>query len=370
MKIIIHVEPKGSTNTQSYVETILNGLNDVKKSQNFGYCIATSEKSLYNIDVKQLPFFKGYISSKTKLGLLFNYIRGIFSALLYFKKKDEKIVYHYHWPKFSPIDAAFVYWITLNGGTVISTVHNVLPHEPKIYDKFFLGLFYKKCSHLIFHTKETHKKIEQTFKFTPKCYTYIPHYSYSANDYSEYMGEPNKMLFFGTIREYKGLDILANAIAGLEDEKWELTIAGNPDYDISKIEADLKDYTDQGNVKWQIGWIEEEKLSLLFNTNKIVVLPYKSIDNSGLVYLAMSYGCTVIVPSLGVFKELITDKETGLFFNTLDAEDLKEKITWALNNFESVKEIGRNAKSLMDEDYDISTVAKKYLSVYQSIETN
>ncbi|MEX2409756.1 MAG: glycosyltransferase family 4 protein [Candidatus Paceibacterota bacterium] len=367
VKKIIHLEPKGSTNTQGYVENITAGLNLI--GANYKVIVSTSSKSNYDNDVTELPVFGNYGESTLNSDLLFNYLIGLIKLLFLSFKKKESIIFNYHWPKFSPIDLLFIWMVKITGNKIVATVHNVLPHEEKFYDKIFFKLLYKNCSHLILHTKDSLNKIKEKFNFIPQNFSYIPHYSYPANEFNFSKKNKNTLLFFGNIRQYKGLELLASSIklVSKNREDWILTIAGNPEYDISDVQNQLSEVSQKDKVNWSLGWIEEDNISRLFNEHSIVVLPYTKIDNSGLVYLAMSYGCTVIAPKIGVFKELITHKKNGLLFEVNNSIDLARKIESALDNSEQVLDMGWNARKLMVENFSIEAISLKYLEVYDEL---
>ena len=318
--MIFILEPNGQTNTSKYVKNTLPP----------NCKVFTSRGSSYSKDVG-IPVFRNYRNS-VGLKKLYYYLVGWLRIALLLQKDD---VFHFHWLKFSPLDYVFISVLKLRKVLLVGTVHNILPHEKKIYDRFFFERIYRSTDELIFHTEGILKNFSNGF-FLPKSYHIINHY-YDPVKIESDKEVAHKLLFFGNIRRYKGLELLLESIKSLKtDLQWELCIAGNPEYDISDLIEETKSLR---NIQWKTSYIDNRELEELFNQSGIVVMPYLKIDTSGLLYLAKSYGKVIIAPKMGVFEESIIHRKNGLLFSPGDAESLADVIALALDTkvFQQIK---------------------------------
>jgi glycosyltransferase involved in cell wall biosynthesis len=132
-------------------------------------------------------------------------------------------------------------------------------------------------------------------------------------------------LFFGLIREYKGLDVLISAINLIDKDlidKFEFIIAGENYEKLDKyknnIDADIK-----GNIKWLTKYIPDEQVNLYFCASDFVVLPYKSASQSGIVPMAYHFGKPIIVSDVEGLSEMVVNYITGYIFENKNINDLK-----------------------------------------------
>ena len=132
------------------------------------------------------------------------------------------------------------------------------------------------------------------------------------------------LLFFGLIRDYKGLDILIEAMKFL-DERYVLLIAG-------EIYGDKKKYLKaieaikRGEVILNDYFIPDENVANYFSAADCCVLPYKSGTQSGIQAIATSFELPVLVSKNGGLHESITDGKNGFIIEELTPKFLSEKI--------------------------------------------
>ena len=358
---IYHLEANGRTNTGEYVQRITKALSTLLKKE---VKVFTSRNSVHS---DALDVFKGYAQSN-KYKKLYYYYQGWRRLANILKRENEECIFHIHWLRFSPIDYFFLKKLNNQKNIrLVFTVHNILPHETMPFDSLFYRKIYVLFDNLVFHSKQNINDFNGIF---PNCNVktnIIPHYSYKVNAQIPTDNELIKLLFFGAIRPYKGLELLIDALKNLRHSlNWKLTIAGKPEYDISHVKEEvLADETLKRRVKWKTGWIEDEEIPNLFQQSHIVVLPYLKIDNSGLVHLAMSYGKTVIVPRIGVFNDLIEDGINGYNYELNNPLSLTETIARVINE-NKFKEIGINAIKKMDT-HSIENIGESLYDLYKNL---
>lgn len=138
----------------------------------------------------------------------------------------------------------------------------------------------------------------------------------------------NKLLFFGFVKYYKGLDILlqALAIAIKTNPALKLVIAGDI-YGDRKIYLDLIDTLQlKDNVELHFRYIADEEIEGFFTESDVCVLPYRSATQSGVAQLSFAFEVPVIATRVGGIEEVVRDGENGLLVEAENPAALAEKI--------------------------------------------
>ena len=200
----------------------------------------------------------------------------------------------------------------------------------------------------------------------------IPHGNYIPFVEKVTNKEPSEilnLLFFGQIKEVKGLDILINAFAKSlkENENIRLTIAGKPwgttaEYFttlISKLKIEKA-------VTTNFSYIPNEEIHSYFQNSDVVVLPYKKIYQSGVLLLSMSYGRVCLCSDLDAFKEIVVDNETGYIFENKNVDSLSKKILEICQNKGNIARIENNAQELLKTKFDWNNIAKLTIELYET----
>ena len=151
------------------------------------------------------------------------------------------------------------------------------------------------------------------------------------------------LLFFGYVRKYKGLDLLIDALADLikKDSSYKLLAAGEF-YDDEKFYVDkITALKLDAYVKLLNDFIPNEEVSKYFEPSDLVVLPYRSATQSGILNLAYGFLKPVLVTNVGGLAEFVDNGKTGYVIKPDSQEDLvngiinffaqKEKINFAEN---------------------------------------
>lgn len=367
METIYHLEVNGKTNTGIYVNKIISTINS-QAGKSEPAMVFSSRESFYNSEFV-IPVFSKYGSASNLILKLFYYVKGFFGVFYYlYKKQNENSILHIHWLKFSLFDLFILALIRYKTNTkLVFTVHNVLPHENNYIDKFVYPLIYKRIDAFTFHSKSSYYKLVNELSVDVKQYSIIPHYGNDPDD-SSIVPIKNSLLFFGSIRDYKGLDILIDACSKFSKNiDWVLGVYGKPEMDISMLKMKAKQAGISDRINWHTGWIEEVEIDGIFYSHEIVILPYKSIDNSGLLHMAMSYGKPIIASRVGSLSDLIIDEKNGLLFETGDSDALSEKINLLMNDNSLKKKLGENARKLMKSEHSLDRVGRMHVQFYKNL---
>jgi glycosyltransferase involved in cell wall biosynthesis len=117
------------------------------------------------------------------------------------------------------------------------------------------------------------------------------------------------ILFFGLIRQYKGLDVLLHALADVPDAR--LVVAGDPLDPVGPLEALARELGVEDRVEWRLGFLPDEEIPRLMHEATLVALPYRKIDSSGVLATALGHGRPAVVSDVGGLPDAIREFGAG-----------------------------------------------------------
>lgn len=216
---------------------------------------------------------------------------------------------------------------------VISILDNVIPHERRFFDTPLTRYFLKGSDGCVTLCDAVAKDL---LKILPEArYTVIPHPLYShfgekrqRKEAEDLLGlKPGKknILFFGLIRDYKGLDILIDAFNGLDDS-YQLIIAGEPYGSFEKYRKAIDESPLRGNIWTFLRYIRDSEVTDFFSAADVTVLPYRSATQSGISSVSYHFEVPMIVTDVGGLKETIGDRRTGIVARECSSDAIREEI--------------------------------------------
>lgn len=251
-------------------------------------------------------------------------------------KPDQVIIQWWH-PYFAP---CYILMAIFMGNQNLTFVcHNVFPHERFPLDKMLTRMTLKCGKHFIVHAKEEATELKQIME--EPDYQVTPHPSYNAFRFANLTKEQARgllnipenqkvLLFFGFVRPYKGLRYLIEAlpevIKALPDVRLMIVgeFAGEDEKNqyLQQIrEAGMTDY-----VQIEDGYIPDQEVEKYFAACDMVVLPYESATQSGIVQIAYGFEKPVVVTAVGGLPDVVTDQETGYIVPPCNPGKLAEGI--------------------------------------------
>ena len=132
------------------------------------------------------------------------------------------------------------------------------------------------------------------------------------------------ILFFGLIRQYKGLDVLLQALADVPDAR--LVVAGDPLDPAGPLQAFARELGVAERVEWRLGFLPDEEIPRLMHEATLVALPYRKIDSSGVLATALGHGRPAVVTDVGGLPDAIRDFGAGRVVPPQDAPALAAAI--------------------------------------------
>lgn len=204
--------------------------------------------------------------------------------------------------------------------------HNIVPHEKWPCARNLLRYAFEPADDILLLSHACLKDLKTWLPSRMVKKTILGfHPIYSAED-----GETSKtnilprLLFFGLIKDYKGLDTLLTAMPIIRQAIPEirLQIAGSVYGDETIYTAQIEDLGLNDIVDTDFRYISGEEVSGYFRAADLCILPYKSATQSGVTATAFSYDTPVIASNVGGLSEYIEDGVTGLLIPPNDAEAL------------------------------------------------
>lgn len=252
--------------------------------------------------------------------------------------KPEIFVTNY-WMSFFGVFMGFIA-ARLNSNTAkIAIIHNLIPHEQRFFDKWLNAYFLKKYDGFIVMSDAVKKDlltVNPSAKFMHLNHPWYDHFGekISQSKAREDLGVSNSkktLLFFGLIRDYKGLDLLINAFGEL-DETYQLIIAGEVYSNLELYEKQIANSKNRERIYFFNQYIPDSEVGRYFSASDVCVLPYRSATQSGITATSFYYDVPIIATNVGGFQQIIGEPELGLIAGEPTSQVLKTGIESYFND--------------------------------------
>ena len=253
----------------------------------------------------------------------------------------------------------------------ITIVHNLYPHERNFGDDKLIKKYIKDSSRYIALSQ---KIVNDLNTLSPAQHTtYIPHPVYDIygdkvpkKEAIEKLNLPkdyNYILFFGLIREYKGLDLLLDAFANVDTKgkKLKLLVAGEFYDNQEKYLAQIKKLGIKDDVIIHDHFIPNNQVRYYFSACDLVAQTYHRATQSGIMQIAIQFEKPIIVTNVGGLKEIIQDTKHG-YITEKDPKEITAAITDFFNNKNKQEEFSHNL-SVLKKNYSWTSFYEKINSI-------
>ena len=238
------------------------------------------------------------------------------------KMAPDLIVIGFWLPFMAPCLGTIARIARKNGKTkVVSVVHNIVPHEHRIGDKMFATYFCNSVDGFVAMSDSVLNDLTLFDSVKPRVFCRHPLYDNFGKqvDREEALSElgldtnNRYMLFFGLIRDYKGLDIMLKAYADSRLRKMgvKLIVAGEFYNNAEKYFELEKELGLEGEVIWHREFVPDSKVRYYFGAADIIVQPYKSATQSGVTQIAYHFEKPMIVTNVGGLAEIVPNGKAG-----------------------------------------------------------
>lgn len=262
----------------------------------------------------------------------FNWIN---SARKIKKLKPDYIIMQWWHPYFSPCYTGLS--MLTRKIPKIFVCHNVFPHERFPLDRFLTRTVLRKGKAYITHSAMDAEDLKEIIAVPNYETTVLPvHNSFKMKNLTKpqarlaaNVAEDKKiLLFFGFVRDYKGLRHIINAMPEIVkyDSNIRLMIVGEFRSDKEHYLEQIKNLGVGDNIDIVDGYIPDSGIEKYFAASDLIVLPYESATQSGIVQIAYGFEKPVIATNVGGLPEVIADGKTGYIVEPKNPKALAEAV--------------------------------------------
>ncbi|MEO1433931.1 MAG: glycosyltransferase family 4 protein [Bacteroidota bacterium] len=220
-------------------------------------------------------------------------IRGRYTALY--------LPYTHYW------NILFIQTFRLFGLKTVATIHDGIPHsgDGNFWERYSNRFSVRKAGHLVFLTQFVHDLVQEKIGFKAQA-SVIPHgllHPKGINFNLRSFPEKAKLLFFGRVGHYKGVDLLIEAIQQVDPNLFEELIIAGDHLSSVNFKADYP------KVTWIKKWLSEAEMVDLINQSDVLVLPYREATQSGVITIGISAALPMICTRSGGIPEQLNEDE-------------------------------------------------------------
>ena len=300
------------------------------------------------------------------------------TAMYIIKNKPDLLIFNYWMPFFAPCYGTITLLTKVFSKNIkiFYVCHNIIPHE-----KIFGTTLLTKYAFLAVDAGIVQSdSVEQEFVslFPKKNFINSPHPVYTIfgdkpdkNSSKKELGvsEEKIILFFGYIRQYKGLDILIEAMPEiLKNVNLRLMVVGESYEKNDKYLNMVEKLGLQNNVTLKTDYVPNDEVGKYFAASDVVILPYRSATQSGIVQIAYHFDKPVIVTNVGGLAEVVQEGKTGFIVEPNNPK----KIAAAIIKFytENYETIFANNVTQEKKKYSCDTMVENIEQLYNNITKN
>jgi glycosyltransferase involved in cell wall biosynthesis len=319
------------------------------------------------------------------------HISKYYVRLIRYTARTRSEIFHIQWENsISLFDRTIlILYYKLFGKKLVHTAHNIYKDARDGRATFprwiSLKIMYHLMDCVIVHTQKMKEELCSLFKLSPEKVVVIPHginnriprrglSQKEAREKLSVKSTAHAILFFGQIDEYKGVEELIDAASLLVKENPEvvLMIAGKPKRQLkymTKLKSRAAEILPEKNVLIRLQFIPVDEVETYFAAADCLVLPYKKIFQSGVIFLAYRFGLPIIATDVGSFREDVIDGVTGFICKTDDTEDMAEKIRMFFdsNLFHQHDQTRLHIIEFAEQKYSWSNIGRLTYEVYARV---
>jgi glycosyltransferase involved in cell wall biosynthesis len=278
---------------------------------------------------------------------------------------------------------------SIKGHKIIYTVHNINSGKrdgrDSWYNRLSLSIIYKLAHRLIVHTPLSKQELCADFGIRQSKVFIIKHginnrvmlqglSTDQARTKLTINNNEKVVLFFGNIDHYKGLDILIDSLNFLPEtiiRDFRLVIAGN-----SKsteygrfISEKVNNSAHKQKILLQMSFIPDNDIELYFQGADCIVLPYRNIYQSGVIFMAYTFGLPMILSDIGNFRDDILVGTTGLLIKKNTPEEIGVTITQFFDSdmYKRQPEYRKKIREWGFKNYSWDTIGIETRKLYTSV---
>ena len=344
--------------------------------------------------VRLLSLYETFRGRQTRFRKVLG-VLGVYVQLIRYATGSSAPVFHILWNyKFPLFDRTLLllYYKAI-GKRLVFTAHNVnagaRDGANTLLNRLSLRAQYRYVDRIFVHTEKMKREIVDDFGGHEEDINVIPFGTYDVVPQTTLTSEEAKqrlglrqtdrtLLFFGRILPYKGIDLLVNAFLRIapKDPNYRLVVAGEPMKEGERQWREVQQRIEQSPVREQvvqhIGYIEDREIEIFFKGADVLVLPYKQIFQSGVLFMSYSFGLPVIATDIGSFGQDVISGTNGYVCRPNDPQDLARAIEEYFSSrlFQSLAQQRAKIKMSIQKSHSWEIASAKTSDVYAELLSN
>lgn len=283
--------------------------------------------------------------------------------LAYRRAAEHADVVHFQWLPVQHLDGHLL----PRGRPLVITAHDVLPREARPGQRAAQRRLYRRFDAVVVHSQHGARRLTDDLGIERSRVHVIPHgaLTHLTRDVGDGTPPPLQtdakvVLCFGLMRPYKGLDLLLDAWGeGIEGA--ELWLVGMPRMDISALRSRAG-----ASVRFLARYVDQRELAGCFERADLLVLPYREIDQSGVLFTALAFGKPMLLSDVGGFPE-VAQRGAARCFPAGDARALREALEELLASPDELARMAAAASAAAAGDYSWEAIAARTLELYEAL---
>ncbi|GAB4500572.1 MAG: glycosyltransferase [Anaerolineales bacterium] len=259
------------------------------------------------------------------------------------------------WTTFwAPAFAALAFLLRRRGIKVMFVIHNVMPHEPRLWDRWLARLALRQGQHFLVQTEREKARLlsllpqAQTITASLPVYDMFTSQRIPRADAKQKLGLPADepiALFFGIVRPYKGLRFAIEALAELRarGSKLRLLVVGEFWEDMTVYLRLIESRGLSAQIQIENRYISDEEIGLYFSSADVFVAPYIGGTQSAAVKVALGFGLPIVISRAIISEELENDATHRLYWvDPQDVSALADAMEQGCQEGSSISALGAN----------------------------
>jgi D-inositol-3-phosphate glycosyltransferase len=318
-------------------------------------------------------------------------ISSYYAKLIAYATVARPRLFHILWNnRFEVFDRTILMlYYKLLGKRVVLTAHNVNADKrdgrDSLINRLTLRAQYRLSDHVFVHTEKMKDELVEEFDVASSRVTVIPFginnsvpcTALTSKEAKERLGvseQDKTILFFGRITPYKGMEFLVAAFRQVSAilEHCRLVIAGRVDRCDrywERIYQNMRPEMETGQIVVRDQFVPDDETEAYFKAADVLVLPYRSIYQSGVLFLAQSFGLPVLAADVGSLTDDIVEGHTGFVFKSEDSADLGRAIRqyFASDLYQSLDSRRKDIRDYAMKRHSWDLVAEKTIGAYAAL---
>jgi len=284
------------------------------------------------------------------------------------RRRGGADVVHFQWLTLEALDA----FLLSRSAPTVFTSHNVLRRGEGRLRETAARLVARRADALIAHTLEGARQLSERFGADPARVHVIPHGAFdylTRQPHEEPLPEELAategpvILWFGVLRPYKGVDVLLEAFRELEGA--ELWIVGRPWMDPEPLRRAAA--AARGKVRFVDRFVTDPEIPAYFRRADIVVLPYRRIDQSGVLYTALAFGKAMVLSDVGGFSDIGRAHGAARLVPPGEPLALRAGLTALIGDPAERDRLGERAAAAAAGAFSWEEIARRTLALYEEL---